>query len=382
MSIDGKLGTRLRHMKLVWIVAAFVIASGCDDTPTAPTDTTTKDASDTQQDMTADVTAPDAQPDQGEDTNVPDTNIPDTNIPDTNVPDTNVPDTSVPDTNVPDTNGPDTNIPDTNIPDANVPDTNVPDATVPDTNVPDTNVPDMGTDQSDGETSTPSGDFEDDFAGNGPLLDYTTNNPDSLPEIARVDGRYRANLTNNASNITLHFNQSQGRLDAKLLTFPFDIIARNIGIGTQADSQTAPPSTNNPFLFAGVQVHTTDLDSLNSSHVVVGHRGGTQFTVEGKNTVNGSSNVNDDGENIVPDGRADIRIVGNADHTLTVYWQVPNLDPANQADNWETYKNSGSLPGSNPAYGDQVYVGLITYAYGQTGVPFVGTCDSLEGGSL
>jgi hypothetical protein len=226
------------------------------------------------------------------------------------------------------------------------------------------------------------GNFEDDFAGDGPLLGYTTNNPDSLPEIARVGGRYRANLTDNTANITLHFHDDQGRLDAKLLTFPFEVIARNIGIGTQADSQVAPPSDNNPYLFAGVQVHVPDLESRNSTHVVVGHRGGAENTVEGKNTVNGSSSVNDDGTNIVPDGRADIRIVGNADHTLTVYWQVPNLDPANQADNWESYGADGSLPLPAPTYGDQVYVGLITYAYNSAGVPFVGTCDGLEGGSL
>ena len=28
-----------------------------------------------------------------------------------------------------------------------------------------------------------------------------------------------------------------------------------------------------------------------------------------------------------------------------------------------------------------IAIGLITYAYGQTGVPFVGTCDATEGGS-
>jgi hypothetical protein len=36
------------------------------------------------------------------------------------------------------------------------------------------------------------------------------------------------------------------------------------------------------------------------------------------------------------------------------------------------------LPGTTPTYGNSVYVGLITYAFSNTGVPFVGTCDSIE----
>ena len=220
--------------------------------------------------------------------------------------------------------------------------------------------------------------FFDDFIGSGNISGYVTNNESSLPDIQQINGRYHANLIDNSGNITLHYNNSQGRLDAQLVTFPFEAIARNIGIGTQADSQDPPGTANTPYLFAGIQVHVVDLESRNSSHVVVGHRGGTAFTVEGKNTINGNSPVNDDGANIVPDGRADIRIVGNQDRTLTVYWQRPNLNPQSTPDDWNLYRGTGDLPSNNPAYGNEVYVGLITYAYGQTGVPFVGTCDSFE----
>ena len=224
----------------------------------------------------------------------------------------------------------------------------------------------------------------DQFDGNQPLL-TTINKPDSLPEITKNMGRYRANLTDNSNNITLHYNQDQGRLDAALVSFPFEFIARNIGIGRQENSQLAPSNSGNPIIFAGVQVHILDLDEANSSHVVVGHRGGTaEFTIEGKNTVNGASSVNDIGANKTPLGRADIRIVGNSDRTLTVYWQAPNLSPAMQQDTWKLYgtegnlEPDGSLPGPTPAYGSSVYVGLITYAFGGSGVPFVGTCDSIE----
>ena len=216
------------------------------------------------------------------------------------------------------------------------------------------------------------------FDGDGELLGFTTNNAAALPETARVDGRYRAELTNNDNNVTLHFNGRQGRLDAKPVVFPFEFIARNIGIGTLEDSQTAPDPDGTPYIFAGVQVHVVDFNSINSSHVVVGHRGGTRFTIEGKNTLNGSSSVNDIGPNTAPEGRADIRIVGNEDKTLTVYWQLPNIAYETVDDDWSPYNNNGVLPGNAPAYEADVYVGIITYASGRTGIPFVGTCDAIQ----
>lgn len=219
----------------------------------------------------------------------------------------------------------------------------------------------------------------DNFAGDGPLLEYTTNNASAVPGVTRVNGRYRAEVLTNANNVTLHFNGSQGRLDAKVVSFPFEYIVRNIGIGTLSDSQTAPPDNISSYVFAGIQAHVyPDFNSLNSSHFVVGHRGGTENTVEGKNTVNGSSSVNDAGVNVVPDGRADLRVIGQADKTIRWYYQVPNFDVGNTADNWIPYRGTGLMPGVAPIFGDTIYLGPITYAFGSNNVPFVGTIDSIE----
>ena len=224
--------------------------------------------------------------------------------------------------------------------------------------------------------------LSDNFDGDGALLNYITNNEAALPDVTRTDGRYRANLVNNQDNITLHYNDDQGRLDAKKIKFPFEYIARNIGIGTQQDSQTAPTSTGNSYLFCGIQVHTLNLNEANSSHVVVGHRGNATFTIEGKNTLDGNSSVDDIGANTIPQGRADIRIVGNQDNTLTIYWQLPNTTLNPQNDSWTLYNGTGQLPGTAPNYGSEVYIGLITYAFYSTGLPFVGTCDAVEGKEL
>ena len=220
--------------------------------------------------------------------------------------------------------------------------------------------------------------LSDDFEAPGELTGFVTNNANALPNVVKAYGRYRAELTDNQNNVTLHFNENQGRLDAKLLTFPFEFIARNIGIGTLEDSQTAPSHIGNEYIFSGVQVHVLDLSDPTSSHVVVGHRGPTGFTIEGKNTVDGSSSVNDAGANIVADGRADIRIVGEENNTITVYWQLPNTSPGEVSDSWTLYNNTGELPGTAPAFTDSVYVGLITYAFELNGLPFVGTSDAIE----
>jgi len=218
----------------------------------------------------------------------------------------------------------------------------------------------------------------DDFAGDGPLENYTTNNADALPGVTRTGGRYRAEVLDNTRDITLHFNRKQGRLDAKKVAFPFEYIVRNIGIGTLEDSQLAPPDISS-YVFAGIQAHVyPDFESLNSSHFVVGHRGSTENTIEGKNTVNGASSVNDAGVNVVPDGRADLRVVGLADNTIQWYYQVPNFDVANTPDNWIPYRGTGLMPGRAPVYGDTIYIGPITYAYRSNNLPFVGTIDGIE----
>jgi len=229
----------------------------------------------------------------------------------------------------------------------------------------------------------PSDDLLDDFSGSGALTGVVTNNASALPNVSKSEGRYRAFLDNNNDNITLHFNEDQGRLDAWETRFPFEFIARNIGIGSVSNSQTPHAFTSSAYNFSGVQVHVQNLDSANSSHVVVGHRGTeASFTIEGKNTVNGTSRVNDIGTNTVPNTRADIRIVGDTNGDITVYWQLPNFDVnSTESDDWNLYGATGELPGEAPNYGStgsRVYIGLITYAFGSRGIPFIGTCDSVE----
>src|SRR5690606_24664780 len=131
-----------------------------------------------------------------------------------------------------------------------------------------------------------------------------------------------------------------------------------------------------------LQVHVPDLDATDSAHLVVGHRGSTAFTVEGKQTRKGWSEVTDEGANAAPQGRADLRLVGLPDRRLRAYWQLPNPQPGTFPDAWKPYAGDGRLPvpGREPRFPEWVYVGLITYAQGESGLPFVGTADSIERG--
>ena len=209
------------------------------------------------------------------------------------------------------------------------------------------------------------------------LTGFTTNNASALPNVGKRCGRYTAELLSNDNDVTLHYNTSQGRFDGVLATFPFTAIVRNVGVAPLGQPDVAH-EVQYAYNFAGIQIHNSDFNNLNSAHVVVGMRSGTTTTIEGKLTRDGVSTPTDIGQNQLPKGRADIRVVGAANGTLTVYWQQPNLTGNSNNDNWIPYDGTGNLPGALPVWGQSVYIGLITYAYGTSGVPFMGLADSLE----
>ena len=162
--------------------------------------------------------------------------------------------------------------------------------------------------------------------------------------------------------------------------FPFEAILRNVGTAPVNQPLQAHVSVSpDAFNFVGLHIHHLDYNNINSAHMVVGQRGSVLNTIEGKKTVNGVSAVNDAGNNILPNGRADIRLNVDANGHITAYWQLPNLsgDPAN--DNWTAYRGTGELPSSNPQWGtgNQVIVGIITYAFYSRGLPFWGVAGPL-----
>ena len=208
---------------------------------------------------------------------------------------------------------------------------------------------------------------------------FVTNQANALPQVGMKCGRYTAELTDNSNNKTLHYNGSQGRFDGVLVEFPFKVITRNIGIAPLNEPAANHVHSSGAYMFAGMQVHHTNFNQYDSAHLVVGQRGNTRNTIEGKTTQSGSSSVNDIGGEQLPDGRADLMIEGLANGQLRAYWQLPNTSGESTNDNWQPYRGTGQLPGTLPDWNsNQVYVGLITYAYGNSGLPFMGVADSLS----
>lgn len=186
---------------------------------------------------------------------------------------------------------------------------------------------------------------------------------------------------NGTGQDTTFFDLDQGQLNSRVMTFPFEVIALDIGIGTILDPLTSHP-VNGGYNFCGLHVHqlssTIDnnvefLANINSSHCVVGHRGGTHNCVEFKNTLAGSSSQGDTSFNSLPLGRADLRVTGSAAGLLTWYYKEPG------AANWLLINGgTGFPPGTQPTYGASVDVGIIGYAYTNTGLDFAMTCESIQ----
>ena len=233
------------------------------------------------------------------------------------------------------------------------------------------------------------GSLEDNFAGTGPLsAAYTNYNPGIAEAVGRVDSRYRFELTDNTGNRSTWFDTLQGEGFFKSLSFfpgtTYSWIYRNVGIGQTTDSQTPPVFSSNPYTFCGCNIHVDPLSSTDYLQVVVGYRGasafgGTERTVEFKKTIAGSSSVDDAGLNALTGSRADLlfQLTRNGDGTTTcsVGWQEPNLTyDTGTPDSFTPYDFTGTMP----AFGDQIWVGPVTYAFELNGLPFVGTIDRIQ----
>ena len=226
------------------------------------------------------------------------------------------------------------------------------------------------------EGESASDGFDDDFETGGsldPAL-WTTYQSGSTGGVTLVSGRYR-NLIDDDSgtgNRSLWFNAADGRMDYQTpgsLTFEF--IAYNVGIGTLADSQAVVPDTGD-FQFCGIMVHVETLATVSYRTYLVGHRGGTAFTIEAKNTLNGSSNTTDEGANFTSGAtRMDLRVVGNGDGTVSFYNRT-----ALSSDPW-TLGTSAGFQNPEP-FGVNMRVGLVAYKFDEFAADFVGTCDAWE----
>jgi hypothetical protein len=228
-------------------------------------------------------------------------------------------------------------------------------------------------------------DLNDTFETGPKTLDgWVAYNAAAIPTVQEVDERYRALVSDNTADITLWLDNAAGRGDYLEIPRGTRLIFRNIGIGTPADSQATPPVVGDPYNFSGPQLNGDPWGSpaSQSQHVVVGYRGNTTFgdgrTIEGKTTVAGSSSINSLASTLGDDAlvgtRADILLDFKDDGTTEWSWQEPNLTGDASLDSFTVY----AMPGPAQTFGPTAFVGIISYAFGTDGLPFVGTCDAVE----
>jgi hypothetical protein len=189
-------------------------------------------------------------------------------------------------------------------------------------------------------------------------------------------GRSRIVVDDNTGDKTLWYLTDDGHavFEAAPVAFPFERIAHNIGIGKTGDSQTAPiPGTDtiaSPWMFSGVLVHGLTLGSLEYRGCFVGHRGGTNYTYEQKNSPGtGTNNIVDGGANVAPLGRLDLRIVGTASNEVEFYFRQPG---------GTTWTRCTEAQFQLPTFAATCRVGFLAYTFAGSSMPFVGTMDRWE----
>ena len=226
-----------------------------------------------------------------------------------------------------------------------------------------------------------SGFVSDTFDGTGALgAHWDVFQASDVPDIARVAGRFQGSIGvgENVGNSTEWFNDLVGRLDSQVVAFPLTGAAPKVFLFTRVgvsplDLPLQNIIPNGGYAFCGIMVRgilTTDYQ-----FAVIGPRAGT-ITVETKSTTGITSSVLDEGPNPFGAGvsHGDIRVRLFDDGVVEFAHSVVG------ADTWTLINGTGLTPaGNRPTYtgnGQEINLGMIIYAEGDTELPFTGSIDS------
>jgi len=225
--------------------------------------------------------------------------------------------------------------------------------------------------------------YDDPFDGTGALdpkwLNYQAA---AVPGVQRNAGFYRADITDNTSDVTLWFHGSTGRFDYQGVTFPLagvdEYVFNDVGIGPTSNPSANHVFASDAFNFCGIMIHNDSFSLPNYMFQVVGHRSFlAQSTLELKSTVDGGSSMYDVGTDAIGAGvtHCDMRVRLHSDGAVDFAYRAVG------GGGWTLPGGDGLTPTPRPALGaagDTVYLGLITYAQDTAGLPFAGTVDSVS----
>jgi hypothetical protein len=228
---------------------------------------------------------------------------------------------------------------------------------------------------------TTSGFVNDNFDGTGALGSQWSVYNGSVIDggVSRVSNYLEGTVSDNTSERTRWFNSDQGRFDYQTVSVPgagFDeYVLAGVGLGAVGDRLGNLTSTGNPFNFGGLMVHNAVMSNIDYMFAVAGHRGTVHATVETKSTISGTSDVTDEGANEFGSG------VTHCDLAVEIYSTGVALFKMREIGGTWRYTNGGTglVPSAYNlgSVGTNVNIGIIGYASGTTGVPFVFTADSM-----
>ncbi len=223
----------------------------------------------------------------------------------------------------------------------------------------------------------------DTFDGTGALGSHWVEyNP--VIDAARVSGYMEIDVDDNTGDKTVWFQGDRGRLDSQLIKFPLTGEPSHIyqfldcGVGPTSNPRNdLTKATAFAINFGGVIAHNANMTIEDWMFAVIGHRGadGTA-TIEHKSTNNGVSTQADEGDNVVGSGatHCDFQVEVQADGTILFGYRARNTSNAFTLINGGTGLTQGTPPnlGSN---GDSFRLGVVGYALGTQGVPFISSAD-------
>ena len=223
----------------------------------------------------------------------------------------------------------------------------------------------------------------DTFDGTGALgshWELYDNSQGEVQNVGRVNGFFQGEVIGDES---LWYTTDQGRFDYQTVEVPqLGVTDEYIFLGIGISPIGEDPLTNvvfdpNQLTLSGPLIHVDDTEVRTSMFAIAGHRGGThQYTIETKGTINGSSSIDDEGQNAIGVGSTHCDMRVEIEDNGVVRFSYRNIGGSA----WTYIRTDGQVP--NPwaigPSGTRFKIGIVGYCSGGTGVPFQFAVDSVS----
>lgn len=213
----------------------------------------------------------------------------------------------------------------------------------------------------------------------GPHWELYDNSQGEVQNVGRANGFFQGEVIGDES---LWYTTDQGRFDYQTVEVPqLGVTDEYIFLGIGISPIGEDPLTNivfdpNQLTLSGPLIHVDNTEVRTSMFAIAGHRGGThQYTIETKGTINGSSSIDDEGQNAIGVGSTHCDMRVEIEDNGVVRFSYRNIGGSA----WTYIRTDGQVPNAwaiGPS-GTRFKIGIVGYCSGSTGVPFQFAVDSV-----